>query len=155
MERWIEKTYIYRTTVHSLKDSLEVCFLIWQQLGQCFLTPFNCVRKNHLTHSYNLLILEEHVFCTCKTNTLCSKRASYLCIMRSVCIGANLQLGVFIAEIHQFLEVATQFGCLCGHLTSIDLTCGTIQRDIITFLIYCTIDFNSLRLVVNIDATST
>ena len=155
VERWIEQADVNRTTVHSLEDTLEVGLLIRQQLGKCLLATLNSLRKNHLAHSDNLLVLEEHVLCTCKTDTLGTKVTSHLCIVGCISVGANLQLGIFVAEVHQFLEVAAELSCLCGNFACIYLSGSTIQRDVIAFLIYNTVDLNCLSLVVNIDATGT
>ncbi len=106
MQWWVKQTDINMTTVHSLKDAIEVYHLIRQQLVESFLTTFYRISKNHLTHGNNLLVIEEHVLCTCQTYTLCTEGTSHLSIMWSVGIGANLHLGVLVAEIHKFLEVA-------------------------------------------------
>ena len=44
---------------------LQPSLLIRQQLGERLLTSGNAVGQNHLTHSNDLLILEEHVLGTC------------------------------------------------------------------------------------------
>ena len=127
MERWVEQADVYWATIHSLEDTLEVSLLIWQQLSQSLLTSLYCISENHLTHSNNLLVLEEHVLSTCKTNTLSTESASHLCIVWSISICANLKLGVLVAEVHQFLEVTAELSSLCRNLASINLTCRTIQ----------------------------
>ena len=92
---------------------------------------------------------------TCQTDTLGTECASDLGIVRSICIGTNLQLGVLVAEVHELLEVAAEFSSLRGHFTGVNLTGGTVDGDIVAFLIDYAVDFNGLSLVVNIEATNT
>ena len=75
--------------------------------------------------------------------------------MRSVGIGTNLQLGVLVAEVHQFLEVAAQLSSLRRNLTGIYLTSRTVERDVVALFIYCTVDFHGLLMIVNIQSTNT
>ena len=128
VERWVEQTDIYMEAVHCLEDAIEVSLLVWQKLCESFLTTFYRVCENHFTHCYNLLVIEEHVLCTCKSDTLCTECTSYFCILRSISVCTNLHLGVLIAKVHEFLEVTRQFCSLCLNLTFIYLTCSTIKR---------------------------
>ena len=123
----IEETDIYWIAIHSLKDTLEVSLLVWEKLSKRFLTTLSVLRKNHLTHSHDLLILEEHVLCTGQTNTLSTEVTSHLCIVWSISIGTNLEMCIFVAEIHQLFEVAAQFSSLSWDLTCINLTSRTVQ----------------------------
>ena len=106
MQRRIEQTYVYMQSVHSFQYSIEVSLLVGEQFGKSLLTSFYRIGENHLAHGNNLLSVKEHMLCTCQTDTLGSEVACYLSIMWRICIGANLHLGVFVAEVHQFLEVA-------------------------------------------------
>ncbi len=155
MQWWVKQTDVHVETVHSLEDSVEVGLLIWEQFGKGFFTTFNSVGKNHLAHGDNLLVIEKHVLCTSQTNTLGTECTSHLGVVWRVGVGANLQLGVFIAEIHECFEVTTEFSSLCLDFACINLTCRAIQRDEVAFLVGNAFDFNSLCLVVNIDSTCT
>ncbi|CDA56886.1 uncharacterized protein BN731_02022 [Prevotella sp. CAG:604] len=95
------------------------------------------------------------MLCTCQTDTLGTECTSYLSIVWSICIGTDFHLGIFIAEIHQFLEVTRKLCSLCLNLTSINLTCSTIQRDEITLLVNYTFDLHGLSLIIYIDRAST
>ena len=106
VEWWVEQTDVNMESVHCLEDSVEVCLLVWEEFSERFLTTFNCLRENHFAHCDNLLIVEEHVFCTCQTDTLSSECTCNLCIVWSVGIGTYLQFGVLVAEVHECLEVA-------------------------------------------------
>ena len=46
------------------------------------------------------------MLCTAKTDTNSTKVASNLCIVRSISVGTNNELGVLLAESHQLSEVA-------------------------------------------------
>ena len=151
----IEQTDVYGQTVHCLEDALEVSLLVRQQLSKSLLTSGNAVGENHLTHSDDLLVLEEHVFSTGQTDTLGTELASHLCIVWSISIGTNLQLGVLVAEVHQLLEVARELSSLGGNLASVNLTSGTVQRDVVTLLIYNAVNLNSLVLIANVQSTYT
>ena len=67
-------------------------------------------------------------FCTAKTDTWSTKGASYFRIMRSISVGADIQLGVFVAKIHQCGAIAWNFGCFGFHFTFIYFTGSTVQR---------------------------
>ena len=151
----IEQTDVHGQTVHSLEDALEVSLLVRQQLSQSLFTSGNAVRENHLTHSDNLLVLEEHVLSTCQTDTLSTEGASHLCIVRCISIGTNLQLGVLVAEVHQLLEITRELSSLGGYLASIYLTSGTVQRDVVSLLICNAVNLDSLVLVANVQGTYT
>ena len=155
VQRWVKQTDIYRQSVHCQQDTLEVGFLVRQQFSQCFLTTFAVLSQNHFTHSYDLLVVKEHVLGTCQTDTLGSKGTCHLCIVRSISVRANLQMGIFVAQIHQCLEVTAQLGSLGRNLTGINLTGRAVQRDIVTLLISNALDGNGLSLVVNLDSTCT
>ena len=64
MQWWVEQADVYRAFVHGLEDSVEVLSLIRQQLLERLLASFYCVGENHFTHCLDLLVVEEHVFCT-------------------------------------------------------------------------------------------
>ena len=154
MQRRIEQTDIDWATIHSFEDTLEVCLLIWEELSQCFLATFRGGCEDHFAHSDNLLIVEEHVLCTSQTDTFSAEVASNLCVVWGISIGANLHLGVFVAEIHEGLEVAREFSSLGVNLTCVNLTGRTIERNEITFVINNAFDFNSLLFVINVDSAS-
>ena len=155
MQRRIEQTNVYRMTVHSLQDAIEVLLLIRKKLGERLLATFLRTRKNHLTHGLDLLILKEHMLSTAQTDTYCTKVTCHLCIMRRISIGTNYQLGIFIAKVHQLSKVACHLCRLGLHLPVINLTCRTIQRNEITLVKQHSVDFYSTGLIVYIDCAST
>ena len=141
--------------IHSLEDTVEVSLLVWEELGKCLLATLYRVCQNHLTHGNDLLIIEEHVLCTCQTDTLGTECSSYLSIVWSICIGTDLHLCIFVAEVHQLLEVARKLCSLCLNLSCINLTSSTVQRDVITLLVNNALNLNSLSLIVNVDRSGT
>jgi len=155
MQRRVQQTDIHRQAIHCLKNTLKVSLLIRKKFCQCLLTSLSICCKDHFTHSDNLLIIEEHMFRTSKTNTLGTEGTSNLCIMWSIRICTNLKFCILITKIHQFLEITTKFCSLSLNLTLIYLTRRTIQGNIVTFVEYLTINLYSLTLIININATST
>ncbi len=153
VERGIQQTDVDVHAVHGLEDSVEVLLLVRQQLGKSLLAALYAVGQNHLAHGDDLLVLEEHMLRTCQTDTLGTEVASDLCVVGSVGVRADLHLGVLVAEVHQNLEVTAQLGCLGGHLTSVYLTGGTVQRDEVALLVGDTLDLHGLGLVVDVDGT--
>ena len=113
--------------VHSLKDTVEVCFLIGEEFGKSFFATLYRVSQNHLTHSYNLLVVKEHMLCTCQTDTLGTELTSHLSVVWSIGIGTDFHLCILVAEVHKLLEIARKFCSLCLNLTSVNLTCSTVQ----------------------------
>ena len=101
VKRRIQKTNIHRISVHCTENTLKVFLLIGKEFCQCFLTTFNILRENHFAHSYDLFIVEEHVFCSAKTDTYSSEITGNFSIMRRICISTNLQMRIFSTKIHQ------------------------------------------------------
>ena len=155
VQRRIEQADVNRATVHSFQNALEVGLLIWEQLSQCLFATFYGVGKNHFAHCHNLLIFEEHVFCTSKTDTLSAEVASYLSIVWSVGVGANLELGVLVAEVHKSLEVTRKFSSLGWDFAGIYLTGRTVERDVVAFVVNHTFHFEGLGLVVDVESACT
>ena len=95
------------------------------------------------------------MLCTCQTDTLCTKLASYGCIVRSICVCAYLKLCIFVAKVHKSLEVAGKFGSLCRNLAGKHLTGRAVQRNIVAFLICYALNLNGLGFIVNVYCTGT
>ena len=155
MQRWVKQTDINRVTVHCVKDTLEVSFLIRQELSQSFLTTGSVFSQNHFAHSDNLLVVKEHVLGTSQTNTFGTKGASNLSIVRGVGISADLETRIFVTEVHQGFEITTEFSSLSRDLSGINLSGRTIQADVITFFISNAFDFDGFSFVVNLDCSRT
>ena len=89
---------------------------------------------------------------TGKSDTLSTEGACHLCVVGRISVGTNGEFGILVAEVHELFEVAAQFGSLCGHLTGIDLTRGTVDGDVVTLLVHHAVDFHSLLLVVYVQS---
>ena len=63
------------------------------------------------------------MLCTAETDAYCTKSACNLCIVWSISICADNELGIFVAEIHEFSEVARDLSSLSLYLTEENLTC--------------------------------
>ena len=153
MQRRVEQTYVDRQSVHGLEDFLEVGFLVRQQFVEGFLAAFHVLGQNHFTHSYNLFVVEEHVFRTAQTDTYGTESTGILCVARRVGIGANFQAGIFVAEFHQFGKVARQFGRLSRNFSGIYISVGSIDGDVVTFFQYDSVNFHRTGLVVYVDGS--
>ncbi len=46
VERWVEKTDVYMTAIHSLEDSVEVCLLVRKELSECEFAVTYILSKN-------------------------------------------------------------------------------------------------------------
>ena len=92
---------------------------------------------------------------TCQTDTLGTECTGYLSIVWSIRIGTDFHLCILVAEIHQLLEVARKLCGLCLNLSCVNLTCSTVQRDVITLLVHNAFNLYSLSLVVNVDRAGT
>ena len=154
VQRRVEQADSYRITSHYPEDSLEVVLLVRQNLIQCFLTTLGILSQNHLTHGFNLLALEEHVFRTAKSDSDGTESACDRSIVRRIGVRTNFQASMFVGQVHQFLEVVGQFSSFRLYLADIDFTCRTVQRNEIAFLQRNTIDFDSAVLIVHIQSTS-
>ena len=122
VQRRVEQTDVHRQAVHSVQDTFEVGFLVRQQLSQRFLATLAVLGENHLTHRKNLLVVEEHVLGTGQTDTLSAELTSYASVVRSVGVGTNLEMRIFVAEVHECLEVTAELSSLGRDLTCIDLS---------------------------------
>jgi 23S rRNA (uracil-5-)-methyltransferase RumA len=153
MQRWVEQTYVDRQSVHGLEDFLEVGFLVRQQFVEGFLAAFHVLSQNHFTHSYNLFVVEEHVFRTAQTDTYGTESTGILCVARCVGIGTDFQTGIFVAEFHQFGKVTRQFSRLSRNFSGIYISVGSVDGDVVTFFQYDSVNFHRTGLVVHVDGS--
>ena len=59
---------------------------------------------------------------TGQTDTLSAELTSYASVVRSVGVGTNLEVCIFVAEVHERLEVTAELSSLGRDLTCIDLS---------------------------------
>ena len=106
MQWGIEKADCYAESVHSLEDAFKVGTLHREELGESVTAASLVLCNNHFAHSLDAVALEEHVLSAAKTDTLSTKLAGYLSVARRVGISADVNLGVFLSEVHDSCEVA-------------------------------------------------
>ena len=127
VERWVEQTDVDWESVHGEQDAVEVLGLIRQQLGKSLHAAFLVLGKNHLAHCLDLLTLEEHVLGAAEAYAYSAEVAGNSCIVWSISIGANNELGVLVAKLHQLGEVARDLGSLGLNLAKEHLTGRTVE----------------------------
>jgi len=95
------------------------------------------------------------VFRTAQTDTYGTEATGILCVARRISIGADFQAGIFVAEFHQFGKVTRQFGRLSRNFSGIYISLGSVDRNIITFFQYDSVNFYRTSLVVHVDGSGT
>ena len=66
-----------------------------------------CLRADHLTECINSVALKEHMLCTAKTNSLCTKLTSFLSISRSISVCTNFHCSVLVSPSHDTSELTS------------------------------------------------
>ena len=154
--KWrIQETNGNRVTLKCLIKSLEISLLIWKDLSKCFFSLFYCIRTDHLTESSDSVFLEEHMLCTAKTNTLCTKLTSFLSICRCISVCTNFKLSILVSPSHYTAELTSDCSINSWNKTIIDVTCCTIDRDLRTLCISLTCELELLVLLVHNNVATT
>ena len=89
MQRRIQETDRYRVAFQSFVKSFEVSLLIWKNFFKRFFSFFFCLRTDHFTECIDSSFTEEHMLCTAKPDTLCTKFNCFLSIFWSICVCTN------------------------------------------------------------------
>ena len=84
MKRWIKETNCNWVTFQCFVKCFEVSLLIWKNLLKSSFSFFYCIRADHLTECSNSVFLKEHMLCTAKSDTFCTKLTSFLSICWSI-----------------------------------------------------------------------
>ncbi len=147
VQRGIEQTDGDSISVHGFEDTLEVATLHReQQLCESLTASFDIARKDHFAHSLDAVAFEEHMLRTAQTDALSAEVACLLGIAGRVGVGAHESLGIFSREIHDSAEVTVEFGIGGGHLTVIDVTGRSVERDPVALGIGLAAHFHSFAL---------
>ena len=146
----IQQTDDHGITLHRLEQALEVATLHRQQLRQRHTTTSLIIGQNHLTHSLDTVALEEHMLRTAQSDTLGTESKCLLGIARGVGIGAHLHRGVLTGEFHQLTEIAAKVGILRSHLTQVNLTCRSVERDPIALLDLISVHLDGASLIIDV-----
>ena len=106
VQRRVEQTDIDGHAVHALQNAIEILLLKREQFSQSYLPFFLCVGENHLTHSLDFVLIEEHVLRTAQTDTHSTELLRHLGVVRCVSIGAHNHTCIFVAKAHKFGKIA-------------------------------------------------
>ena len=107
MKRRIQETDCYRVALESLEQTFEVFLLIWKNLSKCCFSLLSCCGADHLTECIDTSLTEEHMLCTAKTDTFCTKLYSFLSICRSICVCTNFHCSVLVSPCHDASELTS------------------------------------------------
>ena len=136
MQRRIQETDGNWVTFQCFIQFFEVALLFRKDLSQCSFSFFYSFRADHFTECINSVAFEEHMLCTAKTDTFCTQLTCFFSICRCVCVCTNFHSSEFISPSHDSSEFASDC-CRYGRDDAvIDITCGTIQGNAITFVIF-------------------
>ena len=155
MKRRIQETDSNRVTFQSFIQFFEVSLLFRKNLSQSCFSFFYCFSTDHFTECIDSVTFKEHMLCTAKTNTFCTQLTSFFSICRSICVCTNFHSSVFVSPSHD----SSEFTCDCSVYsrddTVIDITCGTIQRNCISFMVFFSSQCKSLVFFVHCDISTT
>ncbi len=155
VQRGIEEADCHSITVHCLEDAFEVCTLHRKKFGKSLAATLFVRRKNHLADSLDTVSLEEHMFRTAETDTLGAEMTCLSGVARCVGICAHESLGVFGGKIHDGAEVTVKFRLGGSHLTFVNVTGGTVERDPVSFMEYLAVHSDSLFFIIHDNLTGT
>ena len=150
--KWrIKETNCYRISFKCLIEFLEVSLLLRKDLSKCCFSLLYCLRADHLTECINSVALKEHMLCTAKTNSLCTKLTSFLSISRSISICTNFHCSVLVSPSHDTSELTSDLSIYSRDKSVIDVTCCTINGDCISFMELFTSKCEFLVLLIHSD----
>ena len=155
MKRRIEETDSNRVTFKSLIESLKVRLLHRLDLSKCSFSLFYCIRADHLTECRNSVSLEEHMLCTAKTDTLCAKLSSLLSVCGCISVRSYLKNSELVSPSHDSAELACDCSVYCGDKTVVDVTCRTVDRNAVTFVVNLACKLELLVLFIHLDIAAT
>ena len=89
---------------------------------------------------------------TRQTDTLCAESTCHSSVVRGVGVGTNLKVRIFVAEVHECLEVTAELSSLGRNLTCVHLSGRTVERDIIALFVGHALNLNGLCFVVHLDS---
>ena len=136
MKRWIQETNCYWLTFKRFHQAFEVFLLHWFNFVKSSNSFFNSISTDHFTECANSVWIKEHMFCSCKTNTLCSQFSCSLSICWSVSVCSNTKSFIFICQFHNTSKISTIWiSWNCFDHAIVDFTCWTIKRQFIAFTI--------------------
>ena len=94
------------------------------------------------------------MLCTAETNALGTQLNRVQGICRGICVGAYTQGSELISPLHDALKVAAYSSFLCSDVALVDLSCRTIQGNVISLMECMSAKFKYLSLFVNLNLTA-
>jgi len=154
MKRRIQETDSNRVTFQSFKQSFEVSLLIWKNFCKSFFSFFNCCRADHFTECIDTSLTEEHMLCTAKTDTFCTKLNCFLSVSRCICICTNFHSSVFVSPSHDTAELTSDCSVYSRNDSVVDVTCCTIDGDEVSFVEFFSSQCEFLVFFIHSDITA-
>src|SRR6185369_8619719 len=150
MQRRIEKTNRDRKSGHLAKDADEIAALERQQLLKCFFARADALRENHLAHSCETLIAEEHMLRATEPDSFRAKPTRRLRVKRRISVCTHAQAAEVIGPRHEFVKISSECRLNRRHLAEKDATSRAINRDPLTFRNNSAVDSELLLAVIDI-----
>ena len=149
IERRVKKTDCYRASFHSLDDFIEVFLLKRKDSLKVFLACFCCFRNDHLLECSKFWFIKEHVFCTAKTDTHCTKAECVFSVLWCITVSKNVESlngfarsscayrcsTNFISPTKELFKVARNSSWFYSYLTFVYFTSCTVDCKESTLLV--------------------
>src|SRR5207302_1832845 len=144
MQWWIDQANNDRVAFarlgidHRLEETFEVTALEGQQLIEGSLALLFRLCQDHPLHNGQALLLHEHMLCTAEADTLATESNCTFGITWIVSIGPDPEFAELVSPVEQLLEVCLFLKVGINRLDDAceDFTCGTVDRNLITFFDY-------------------
>ena len=151
MERWVEQPDRHRQAVHDLEQFDEVLALHGQQPEQRLTAAFLILGHNHLAHSDDTVLVEEHVLGAAQSDPFGAVMASGLGIGRGFCVGAHLHAAHLIGPFDDLAKITGKLGLDGLHLAQHNLAGAAVDGDLVALLDGGAMDRHGSGLGVNDD----
>ena len=134
MKRWIEESDCNRAAFESFIKLFKVALLHWFDLSKSSFSFFNSIGADHFTECSDSVSFKEHMLCTAKTDTFSTEFTSLLSVSRCISVCSYLKNSVLISPSHDSAEFTCDSSINCWDDAVVDVTCRTIDRNVITFV---------------------
>ena len=125
--KWrIQETYCNRVSFQCFVECFKISLLIWQDFIQCCFSLLYCICTDHLTECCNSVLIKEHMLCTAKSNSFCSKFYRFLSICRCIRICPDFHSTIFISPVHDLLELTCNCCIYSRNDAFINVSCRSI-----------------------------
>ena len=134
MKRRIKETDCNRISFKSLIESLEVTLLLRKDFFKSRFSFLYCFRADHLTESVDSVAFKEHMLCTAKSDTFCTKLTSFLSVSRCISICTNLHSSVLVSPSHDSSELTCDRSIYCRDDSVINSSCRSVKRNAVSLV---------------------